>query len=73
MKLKLFFILGSLVALASLGYAVDLARGVFYAGGPDGAKTVLADPLVNIAVMGGEFALFLFVGTFLFVRHERNR
>ncbi len=56
-----------------LRYAVDLLRGFFYADTPSYSKTVLASPLFNLAVIGALFALFLVVGTFLFVRGERNR
>ncbi|MBI3913774.1 MAG: ABC transporter permease [Chloroflexi bacterium] len=58
--------------LSPLRYAVDLARGVFYAGSPD-YRVVLASPLVNLAIIAAEFAGFLIFGTVLFVRRERNR
>jgi len=58
--------------LSPLRYAVDLARGVFYAGSPD-YLVVLASPLVNLAIIAAEFAVFLIFGTVLFVRRERNR
>jgi ABC-2 type transport system permease protein len=59
--------------LAPMRYAVDLTRGIFYAGRADAAQVVLAPPLVNLAVAGTSFALCLLVGTFLFVRAEQNR
>jgi ABC-type Na+ efflux pump permease subunit len=34
---------------------------------------VLASPLTNLATMGVLFVVYLVVGTFLFVRKERNR
>jgi ABC-2 type transport system permease protein len=52
---------------------VDLARGVFYLGKPDFDAVVLQTPEFNLAVMGLMFAVFLAVGTLLFVRRERNR
>lgn len=59
--------------ISPLRYAVDLTRGVFYAGTDEGPLVVL-DPLVlNLLVVGGLFALFLIVGTAVFVRGERNR
>ncbi|MBI3536975.1 MAG: ABC transporter permease, partial [Chloroflexi bacterium] len=58
--------------LSPLRYAVDLARGVFYAGSPD-YRVVLAAPLVNLGIIAAEFAGFLIFGTVLFVRRERNR
>jgi ABC-2 type transport system permease protein len=59
--------------ISPMRYAVDLARGVFYLGRPEFAKVVLEAPLANIATMAVMFGVFLFVGTLLFVRAERNR
>jgi ABC-2 type transport system permease protein len=59
--------------LSPMRYAIDLARGIFYAGKPDYEQVVLQPPLVNLAVMAAMFAVFLVVGTLLFVRRERNR
>ena len=59
--------------ISPLRYAVDLMRGVFYAGQPDYSKVVLAPPPLNGTVIGVLFAIFLVVGTALFVRGERNR
>jgi len=59
--------------ISPLRYAVDLTRGVFYAG-TDEAPLVVLDPLsLNLLVVGGLFALFLVAGTAVFVRGERNR
>ena len=58
--------------ISPLRYAVDLIRGVFYAGGTDPAPAVLAPPEVNLAIMTAAFAVFMVVGTALFVRSERN-
>ena len=59
--------------LSPMRYAVDLARGVFHIGEPEMAKIVLQTPIANMAMIGLLFAVFLVVGTFLFVRGERNR
>ena len=59
--------------LSPLRYAVDLARNLFYAGQPDYSRVVLESPLVNLTIMAGLFALFLILGTTVFVRSERNR
>jgi ABC-2 type transport system permease protein len=60
--------------LAPLRYAVDLTRAVYYQGQPGIAQhTVLVSPLLNLLVMIGMFGLFLVIGTFLFVRSERQR
>ena len=67
------FYLDIMSKLAPLRWAVDFLRGVYYAGTPEYSKIVLADPLVNFAILAVEFTLFLVIGTALFVRRERNR
>lgn len=59
--------------LSPLRYSVDLTRGLFYLGRPEYDRIVLASPLVNLAVIGATFAIFMLIGTLLFVRSERNR
>ncbi len=59
--------------LSPMTYAVDLMRSIYYFGTPEYAKTVLFNPLLNVAVVLGAGLVFLVVGTFLFVRNERNR
>ena len=59
--------------IAPMRYAVDLARGAFYTGSPEYSRTVLDSPIVDLSVMVGMFAVFLVIGTALFVRNERNR
>ena len=59
--------------ISPMRYPVDLTRGVFYAGQPAYDVVVLAEPIVNILVMTALFFVFLAVGTWLFVRNERNR
>lgn len=59
--------------LAPMRYAVDLMRDIFYSAQPDYDLAVLAPTVVNVAIIAAEFALFLLVGTSLFVRRERNR
>ena len=58
--------------LSPLRYAVDLTRGLFYEG-PTAAQVVAFHPALNLAIMTVVFALFLVVGTWSFVRAERNR
>jgi len=65
--------LDMLVKIIPMRYAVDLVRGVFYLGRPEYAQVVLLNPLINLIVIGIMFALFLSIGTALFVRSERNR
>lgn len=59
--------------LSPLRYAVDITRGFFYSSSPASSFVVLAPVWVNLAILGISFAVFLFIGTFLFVRAERNR
>jgi ABC-2 type transport system permease protein len=59
--------------ISPMRYAVDLARGAFYAGRPEYPRAVLDPPALNLAVMTAMFLVFLVIGTALFVRNERNR
>ncbi|GAC1334917.1 MAG: ABC transporter permease [Candidatus Dormibacteria bacterium] len=59
--------------ITPMRYAIDFGRGLFYAGTRDYDAVVLASPLYNLLVMVGMFLAFMAVGTFLFVRVERNR
>jgi len=59
--------------VAPLRYAVDLLRGVYYEGSPEYNRVVLDSPVINLAIMAAMFVGFLALGTWLFVRGERNR
>jgi ABC-2 type transport system permease protein len=59
--------------ISPLRYAVDLVRGVYYAGHPDYSKIVLDPPLLDLSVTLAMFVVFLGLGTALFVRRERYR
>lgn len=66
-------VLTFLSRISPMTYAVDFVRNLFFAG-QDNYKAVLVYPLtVNLLVIAVMFVLFIFVGTFLFVRNERNR
>jgi ABC-2 type transport system permease protein len=65
--------LDAIARLAPMRYAVDLARNVFYAGHPEASDTVLNPLVVDLVVIAAFIAVFLPIGTFLFVRAERNR
>jgi hypothetical protein len=52
---------------------VDITRGLFYPAGEEASFVVLSPVWLNLAVLGLSFAVFLFIGTLLFVRAERNR
>jgi ABC-2 type transport system permease protein len=57
--------------IAPMRYAVDLIRDVYYAG--SAPSVPIADLPTNLGVIAAEFALFMVVGTWGFVRAERNR
>jgi ABC-2 type transport system permease protein len=65
--------LNAISLIIPMRYAVDLARGIFYAGTADYAQVVLWHPLINLSVIAALFTIFMVVGTVLFVRQERNR
>jgi len=56
--------------IAPMRYAVDLLRDAYYG---SSSRIVLSDATTNLAIIGGLFVVFMVVGTFLFVRAERNR
>ena len=66
-------VLDFLSHLTPMRYAVDLTRAVFYRGSPEYEMVVLDPPLFNLIIITLLFIVFLIVGTFLFVRKERNR
>lgn len=59
--------------LTPMRYAVDLLRGFYYKGQPEYSKVVLQDPFINLVIILGMFVVFLTVGTYFFVKNERNR
>ena len=66
-------ILGILAKIIPMTYCIDLARNIFYWGKPEYAAAVLHDPWLDLAVTVGFFLVFTIVGTYLFVRADRNR
>jgi ABC-2 type transport system permease protein len=65
-------VLDVLSRLAPMRYAVDLARGIYYAGKTEYDSVVLVEPTVNLAIIFGLFSTFFILGTWLFVRNERK-
>ena len=61
------------VHMIGMRYAVDLMRDAYYGGLPSSQQVQLFDATTNLAIIGGLFVAFMVVGTFLFVRAERNR
>jgi ABC-2 type transport system permease protein len=66
-------ILGVLAKLMPMTYSIDLARNIFYAGKPEAALAVLHPLWLDLAVTAAFFLVFTIVGTYLFVRTDRNR
>lgn len=66
-------ILGFVAKLMPMTYSIDLARNIFYAGKPEAAFTVLNPAWLDLAVTIGFFLVFTIVGTYMFVRADRNR
>ena len=65
--------LGLFSKIAPLTYGVDFLRGIFFYGTPEYSKIVLFSPLTDITIMLGISLVFLFFGTYLFTRSERNK
>jgi ABC-2 type transport system permease protein len=66
-------ILGLLAKLMPMTYSIDLARNIFYAGKPEAAFTVLHPFWLDLAITAAFFLVFTVVGTYFFVRSDRNR
>jgi ABC-2 type transport system permease protein len=65
--------LDALSRIAPMRYAVDLVRNVYYGLQPSAVPAAVSPASENLAVIGVAFAIFIAVGTSLFVRAERNR
>ncbi len=59
--------------LAPMTYAVDFFRGLYYWGHPDYDAVVLYHPALDLFIISVLFVVMMSVGTYLFVRNERNR
>ncbi len=59
--------------LAPMTYVVDFGRNILYFGKPEASKVLLYPIWLDLAVMAGMFFVFMTLGTYLFVKNERNR
>lgn len=59
--------------LAPMTYAVDLLRSVYYNGLPEFNKVVLYNMWLNLIVITVLTLIFISIGTWLFVKNERNK
>ncbi len=66
-------ILGFLAKIIPMTYSIDLARNIFYWGKPEYSLAVLHGPWLDLGVTVAFFLVFTIVGTYLFVRADRNR
>jgi ABC-2 type transport system permease protein len=66
-------LLGFLAKIIPMTYSIDLARNIFYLGKPEYGAAVLNSPWLDLGVTIGFFLVFTIVGTFMFVRADRNR
>ena len=66
-------ILLQLSRISPMTYPVDLFRAIYFWGKPEYNKVVLFNPIFDLAVMAVMFVVFMTLGTYIFVRNERNR
>ncbi len=66
-------ILAILAKLMPMTYSIDLARNIFYAGKPEYAAAVLHPAWLDLGVTVALFVAFTAIGTWMFVRADRNR
>ncbi len=59
--------------ISPMTYGVDFARGIYYWGTPEYQKIVLYNPLVDLTILIVMFVSFIGIGTYFFVRNERNK
>ena len=59
--------------IAPMTYEVDFVRSIYYWGSPEYSKVVLYNPITNLVIMAVLFLIFTSIGTWVFVRNERNR
>ncbi len=59
--------------IAPMTYAVDFTRGILYWGKPDYSKVVIYPPYVDAIIIATMVVVMLFIGTYFFVKNERNK
>jgi len=70
---KLPFILDILSHISPMRYAVDMIRGAYYSGMPEAQLTVINSQTTNIFIITVMIVAFLVIGTYFFVKNERNK
>jgi ABC-2 type transport system permease protein len=66
-------ILWVLSRISPMTYAVDLLRSLYYSGLPEYDKVVLQNTFLNLIFIGVITAVSISIGTWVFVKNERNR
>ena len=66
-------ILSALSHAMPMTYIVDLLRGLVYQGTPYYSQIILYNPIVDLLIIAVSSVAFFVIGTFLFVRSEKNR
>ena len=59
--------------LMPMTYCLDFTRGIFYHGKPEYAQIVMYSPSFNLLIITAFTTLFFVVGTYFFVRSEKNK
>ena len=59
--------------LAPMTYAVDLIRSIYYFEKPEYSNIVLSSPILNLSVVSIFTIVFLILGTYIFVKKEKNK
>lgn len=59
--------------ITPMTYAVDFMRGIYYWGKPEYSKIVINNPLVDLIIITIFFVVFIWIGTYFFVKNERNK
>jgi ABC-2 type transport system permease protein len=59
--------------MAPMTYAVDLLRSTYYINLPEYNKVVLNSQWFNLVIVLGLTTVFISIGTYFFIRNERNR
>jgi ABC-2 type transport system permease protein len=63
----------ALSRITPLFYAVDFIRGIYYIGKPEYSSVVVYNPLINAVVIISMFLIFIILGTYIFVKSEKER
>lgn len=59
--------------IAPLTYIIDLLRGVYYAGSSELSYVTIHPIWLDLLIVSGMLTIFIVIGTWLFVRNEKNR